>query len=758
MSIRQEYSVIGKRLPLVDAVEKATGAARFVDDMYLPGMVYGKILRSPHAHAKIVKIDISKAEALSGVKAVFTHKNVPRVKWSTALFPTPFSIDDTYILDDKVRYVGDEVAAVVASDEYTAEEALELIEVEYEVLPVVSDPMEALKPDAPEIHPGGNLVSEQPTVNEQGDIEMGFKEADYIFEDTYRNQVVQAIPMEPRGVLCDFDTSGNLTVYESNQEPFHLRVFLANVLRMSQSKIRVVSPFVGGGFGSKADMERKTVLASLGAKETGRSVKIIYNREEETLSRTRHATTIRWKIGVKKDGTITSMHTKAFVDTGAYVSHGPGVGWAVGYFSLGLYKCPNYKTEVYLVYTNKCTAGAFRGYGNPQASFARELMVDRICQELKIDPVEWRMKHHIQAGDEIPTMGGVTLTSCGLSECLEKGAEAIGWKKKKKPVNGTKRRGIGVGCMMHCSGIGGLFPDTSGAVIILNEDGTINLLTGVLDQGTGCKTILAQVAAEELGLRIEDVRVIAGDTAITPYDEGSYSSRTAHVASTAVKSAADDVRQQLLEFTAGLLEASMEDLEIKNNRIYVKGSPEKGFSISEIAMKAMTAVSATRSITGKGEAKGFGGVRSAPFAAQFAEVEVDTVTGRVKVLRIAAAHDVGKALNPTIVEGQIEGAVLQGVGYALTEEIIFNKDMEPTNPTFLDYKIPSSLDAPEVVPMFVEPIDPAHPYGVKGVGEPGLVPTAPAIVNAIYDAIGVQIKDLPITPEKILEALREKGE
>ena len=448
-SCEQKYSVIGKPLPLEDAAEKVMGTAKYVDDIHLPGMLYGKILRSPYAHANIVNIDSTKAEKLPGVRAVFTYKNVPRRKWPTALFPISFPVEDTYILDEKVRYVGDEVAAVIALDEDTAEDALELIEVEYEMLPKVSDPLEALKPGAPEIHPGGNLAI-APIVGEKGDVENGFKEADYIFEDTYTTQAVQAAPMEPRGVLCEVDANDNLTVYESNQEPFHLRIWLSKVLKIPQNKIRVRWPFIGGGFGSKTDLERKTVLASLGAFKTKRPVKIIYNRKEETLSRTRHATIQHFKVGVKRDGTLTAIDYEGFADTGAYLSHGPGVGWAMGVFGTRLYTCPNIRRKVNVVYTNKAAAGAFRGYGDPQGSFARELIIERMCKELGFDSVEWRMKNCMQAGDEIETLvewGNVPIASCFLPECLKKGAEEIGWGKKKKLVNANKRRGVGVSCM-----------------------------------------------------------------------------------------------------------------------------------------------------------------------------------------------------------------------------------------------------------------------------------------------------------------------
>lgn len=749
----KEFLVVGKSLPKVDAIEKVTGTGKYTVDIQLPKMLYGKILRSPYPHAKILKVDTSKAEKYPGVIATLTIEDVPRVLHGAG--PAPYYMQDEYTIDEKVRYVGDKVAAVAAVSEEIAEEALELIDVEYEVLPAVFDPEKATKADAPSIH-GTDLNLALPVIEiGSGDIEKGFKEADYVFEDEYKTPPVQHCCLEPHVSVASWDLSGNLTVWSSTQGPFRIRSVLARALQIPVGKIRVIAPHVGGGFGSKGTHTYEDVCAFL-AKKAGRPVKLECARDEVfTASCIRHPTIYKLKTGVKKDGTFTARQAKAYFATGAYANAGPIVVAYTGDNFACMYKCPNVKFEGYCAYTNTEVAGAFRGFGDPQTFFAVELQMDTIAEKLGIDPMELRLKNHIRAGTKMSD--GLFVTSCGLSECIEKGAEAIGWNEKRKwPKTGDKKkRGIGMALGIHKSGVKP-GAEMSSAFIRINEDGTINLLTGTVDVGQGSKTALAQIAAEELGVRLEDVNVTAGDTAVTPYDEkGAIGSRQTYVGGGAVKKAAADAKQQLLEKAAKMLEAAVEDLEVRDRRIYVEGAPETGASIAEVVMFSQFGEPENTVILGRGSHSPSG--KAPYFMAQFAEVEVDIETGQVKVLRIVAAQDVGFAINPLALEGQIEGALAMGCGYALTEELLQGPNGKILNDTFLDYKIYSAMDMPKMETIIVESIDPTGPFGAKGAGEGACVPTAAAIANAIYNATGLRIKEIPITPEKILKAVKEKA-
>lgn len=751
--MREALRVVGKRLPKVDAIEKVTGSAKFTADMRLPGMLYGKVLRSPYAHAKVLRVDTSEAEKLPGVKAVLTIKDVPRIKYDPS---DPLqSSRDQYIFDEKVRYVGEGVAAVAAVSEDAAEEALKLIRVDYEELPAVFDPAEAMKPDVPKIHPvERNIASHVPIAF--GDVEKGFKEADYVFENRYVASRQKHCHLEPHACVVRFDYDRKITVWSSTQSPFRLRFILAKALDMPLGKIRVIAPHVGGGFGNKLYLGQHELVCTLLAKKTGRPVKIRYTRKEEFYTTTtRHPAIIELKTGVKKDGTLTAIQAKVIMNTGAYALFGSGVTWVACYYIGGssLYRCPNIKVDGYCVYTNTPAAGAMRAFGGPQAHFAVESHMDMIAENLGIDPVELRLKNLVRIGDVDRLSGFYNIRSCGLRECIEKGAERIGWKKKEWKhggVNEARKRGMGMACMSMISELG-----VSAAFVKLNEDGSVNILTGATDIGQGSNTVLAQIVAEELGVRLEDVTVTSADTNLTPFDWGTLGSRITYIAGSAAKAAAADAKRQLLERAAKMLKADVKNLEIRDGRVYVKGSSEKGASISEVVWFSQYVDEAKAIILGRAS---YGPSEFPPaFGAHFAEVEVNTETGQVKVLRIVAVHDVGRAINPTLVEGQVEGALQMGIGYALTEELLFDKVTgKPLNPSFLDYKILTAKDMPEIEVIIIEPVDPTGPYGAKAVGEAACIPTAAAIANAVYNAIGIRCRELPITPEKILKALKSK--
>jgi len=745
-----EYTIVGKRLPLIDASEKVTGRALFTGDIEIPGMLHARILRSPYAHARVLRIDTCQAERFPGVKAVLSKNNAPRLKIPATLGGPRERI----MFGEKVRYVGDEVAALAAISKEVAEEALKLIKVEYEELPAIFDPEEAIKPGAPIINPDKERNIAGSVKLGDGNVEAGFQEADYIFEETFKTSSQRHATMETHGAIASFDMTGQLTVWASTQLPFHIHRILAEYLGIPMSKIRVVTPYLGGGFGSKLHMIVEHICALL-AKIAGKPVKLVLNREEEfSATVTRHAFSIRLKIGVKRDGILTAIKADAIANVGAYI-YVFGPLWAAGDGLITTYRCPNVEFQGYSVYTNLTPAGGFRGYGNTQAHFAIESMVDMIAEKLGIDPIEFRLKNYKQAGDI--GLGNTRITSSGLAECLAVGSEKIGWglRNKLSKEEGPKKRGVGAACLVHRSGTLFALPDYSAVFVKFNEDGTATVLTGATDLGTGSHTTLAQIAAEELGLQLEAVNVIGGDTGTTPIDRGAFASGTLYVTGSAVRAAAADAKQQLLSYTGKKFHAAPEDFEIKMGRIYFKRLPEKWIALSEITKESSKAKKGAKAFLGKASFENPAAAHS--FGAQFAEVEVDTETGQAEVLKMVAIHDIGKAINPLVVEGQIEGALQQGIGFALTEDpIIDKKTGRMLNANFANYMVLTTLDMPKIEVGLSEPMDPTGPFGAKGIGEPPTLGVAPAIANAIYDAIGVRFTEIPITPEKIFKALKMK--
>jgi CO/xanthine dehydrogenase Mo-binding subunit len=743
-----DYAVVGKRIARIDADVRVTGKAIFGDDVQLPGMLHGKILRSPHAHARILRLDTSKAERLPGVKAVVTAKDAPE---------TPFGgvIKDRWVFArDKVRYMGEPLAAVAAIDPHIAEEALQHIEVEYEPLPAVLDPQRAAEPDAPLVHEAwqsyrapenlgrrGNIANYAEV--KVGDVERGFAEADHIFEGRYEVAMAHQGYIEPHVAVAKVDPDGKITVWTTTQGQFTIRNYLAECLQTSHSRIRLIGTEIGGGFGGKNTLVLEPPAVLL-ARKTGRPVKILMDREEDFLSTTpRRPCIVEIKTGVKKDGTLVARHAKFWFGTGAYATAAFNFAANVAGRLSGPYRIPHLLVQGYVVYTTQPPCAAFRAPGSPQVVFAYEQHMDEMAHALGLDPIEFRKKNALRKGD--PTTIGPTQDSADLVMMLERAAEESGWRTKPK----AKNRGRGIACAFWTSG--GM-PGSN--AVKLNEDGSVSVMTGSVDV-TGTHTTLAQIVAEELGLGVERVQVTTGDTDTAPVAPISAGSNIARSMGFTVMKAAQALKQQLLEAAADALEANVNDLDLRGGRVFVKGSPDRGLTLRELYNRCATQ-------RGGPPVASFSSKNLPPsvnYTIQVAEVEVDPETGEVKVLDLTAVQDVGFALNPLSVEGQIQGGAVQGLGYALSEEMKFDADGRLLNPHLLDYKLPSILDVPKVKTVLIEAplVSGPTPYGAKGVGEPPIVPTAAAVANAIYEAVGVRVRSLPLTAEKVLKALQERG-
>ncbi len=755
----ERLNVVGKREPMLDACEKATGLARFTDDLTLPGMLYGKILRSPLPHARILHVDLSGALKISGVKGAISGKDIPRKKYGIV----PMAKDEYALAIDKVRYIGDEVAAVAATSIEASEEAILKINVDYEELPAVFDPVEATKPGAPVIHDEVPNNVSATIWKEFGNVEKAFSEADAIFEDEFETQAVNHCPLEPHAALAMVDHSGKVTLWSSTQIPFFLRRNLATTLDIPESQVRVIKPKVGGGFGQKIDLYAKDFCAAYFAMKMKKPVKFVYEREEVfTSTRQRHPFRIHLKTGMRKDGTILAQQFKVIADGGAYNSTAPLMITLACYFIMLPYRLENLLFEGAHVYTNKPVGGAMRGHGIPQVRFAVEAQLDSIAEKMGIDPLEIRLKNAFHAGEPHPAK--LLVQSCGFSETLEKAAEGIGWREKRGKL--PFGRGVGLAGASFPSGVSNMSHISSGAIVKIERDGSVTLLTGAADIGQGAETVISQIAAEELGVPLRNIRITAADTEITPLDPGTFGSGVTLRAGNAARMAARAARDKIFEAVSEKMEVNPQDLEARDERIYVKGSPERGMSLQD-AIKAYQYSDRPMPIIGRGsyqppakepttllrEDGNFSPAYS--FMTQAAEVEVNTRTGEVKVLKMVASHDCGRAINPMLVEGQLEGSVVGGMGQALYEEVMTEKGQVLT-PSFLDYGIPTAMEVPSITSIEVETDDPEGPFGAKESGEGTQLAPAPAIINAIYDAIGVRFKTLPVTPEKVLEALHAK--
>ncbi|MGQ0655502.1 MAG: xanthine dehydrogenase family protein molybdopterin-binding subunit [Betaproteobacteria bacterium] len=740
--------VIGTSVRRPDVLGKVTGGARYAGDFNLPGMLHAKLKRSTVAHANIRRIDVSKALAYPGVKAVLTHENVPRVLHYGSPHPRSASLAcDQYILDRKVRYWGEAVAAVAAVSEEVAEEALELIEVEYEALPALISVEDALASDVVIHEKKGNLVVD-PVVIRRGDVAKGFAEADLIVEGTYEMGRPTPAYMEPNVCVCQWDED-KLTVWISTQTPFMVRGIMAEVLGVPHHKVRVLVDHMGGGFGAKQDLFQNEFLCALLARHTRRPVRNEFTRKETFLGgRSRHPGRVWLRQGFKKDGTITAREAKVVFNSGAYASHAPGVT-AVGTAALtSLFRCENVHLDGRAVYTNTPIAGAYRGYGVVQTYYALDIQMDEAAEKLGMDPAELKLRNAVREGDLSPS--GHPIVGHGLEDCIRRGIRETGWPRKPSREKHI-RKAWGMGCEMHGSSAYPGIKEQGNATVRMNEDGTVQLFTGATGLGTGAHTALAQVVAEELGVRFEDVSVVHGDTDVVPWDIGAFASHTTYMGGRAAQMAAAEVKQMVLKLAAEQLEAAPGDLETARGKIFIKGS-DRSVSVKD-------AVSPKRGLPAKQliASATYTPTKSYSFAAHFVEVQVDTETGQIEVLQVVPVHELGRVIHPAAAAGQIEGGIQQGIGHTLTEDYVVDASTgRSLNAGFVDYKMPLSMDMPPIRTIMLETApDPGGPYGAKGVGEDPIIAIGPAIANAVYAAIGVRFRHYPITPDQVLGAMRE---
>lgn len=758
--MKDQFNIIGRDVPRTDAEAKARGIAVYTDDMKLPGMLYGQILRSPLAHARIKHIDTSKASSLQGVKLVVTGEDTPKIKYGNwRLFPE--TQDEYPLAVDKVRFIGDEVAAVAAIDKDTAEEALELIEVEYEELPAVFDVDSSVLPGAPIIH---DYCPSNISVNRKikyGDVEKGFSECDYVREDTFSVHSVSHAYLEPCSALANIDLDGRITLWTSTQVPYIIQCLLASTLGMRENDIRVVKPFVGGGFGGKMELRSWEFCAAFMAKKTGRPVKFTLTREEEFIAgRRRHPMKIHSKVGFKKDGTLVAKDLRIQLDGGAYNAMGPTATFLCGNFGAMLYRYPNYRFHGEHVYTNKPPASAMRGFGAPQSLYATEIQMNIAAEELGIDPIDLRLKNAQVSGDEIPDVA--VISSCGFVDSIKAVAEMSDWKEKR--ANLPPGRGIGIGCYSFISG--GVFNwfntqyPFSAAEVRVFSDGTAHLLTMASDIGQGSDTVLKQILAEELGLEMEDIRITSADTSMTPQaDLGSWGSRVTLMAGNAVIDAAKKIKEKLFGSVSARFNLNViHEIECKKGRVQAKTRPDYGLSFGEaVAMVQKANRGEPLVARGSYTPRGKGLVTPAfGFGAQVAEVKVDKLTGLVEVKNMWTAHDCGTVINPRSVDGQLAGSIQMGLGYALSEQFVMDGG-KTLNTSFVDYKMPTATDMPPSEVVHVDTYEPEGPMGAKEAGEGLASPTAPAISDAVYHATGYRCMDLPITPEKILAGPKNPG-
>jgi probable selenate reductase molybdenum-binding subunit len=768
----KKFQQVGISKLKVDGPGLVSGQPLFVADFPIPGLLQAKVLWSPHAHARIKNIDTEKTEKLCGVKAVLTYKDVPRIPFTTAGqgYPEP-SPYDSFILDNKVRFVGDRVAAVVAETEQIAEEALKLIKVDYEILPAVFDPRDAIKPGAPIIHDEKEATVALPLKYEPqknicahvdmkiGDREKGLRDADFVIERDYDIHYGSHAMIEPHITAVYFDSQGRMVILTSTQVPFHVRRIVARALNIAVQNIRVIKPRIGGGFGGKQEVLIEPLVAALALK-IRRPVCLKYSRAEEFVSgRSRHPQLIKLRTGVKKDGTLTAIDMNILMNNGAYGAHALTIICNSGSKVLPLVHCENISFNGDTVYTNLPVCGAYRGYGATEAYFAFGVQMDEMAEKIGMDIVEWYKKIHIREGETSPVFAALgegragveqKITSCGLDKCLELGAKEINWNEKRnQKKTGRFRRGVGMVALMQGSAIPEI--DMGSATIKMNEDGSFNLLIGATDLGTGSDTILAQIAAETLGVPTEKIIVTSSDTDLTPFDVGAYASSTTYLSGQAVLKTAQKIKQQIVTAAAEMLDEPPQDLEIDNGII----SGKRGkVSYSEVAHYSLYEKNQFQIIASDSHI-----VHKSPppFAAHFAEVEVDILTGKVKVIKYVAAVDCGTAINPKMAEGQNDGAILNGISYALTERYIFNERGKMLNPNFDYYKIFSTADIPEIKTILVPTYEPTGPYGAKSVSEIGINGPCPAIANAIYNAIGVRLYQTPFTPDKVLAAIKKSN-
>jgi putative selenate reductase molybdopterin-binding subunit len=769
----QSGSVVGVSTLKVDARRLAKGHPAFTDDITLPGMLHAALLTSPHPHARITRIDASRAQALPGVHAVLTYKDIPRVIFAPGCqsYPNPRPYDQVS-LDNKVRYIGDKVAVVAAESPEIARQALEMIEVEYELLPAVFEAKEALAEDAPIIHDETDSIGIKDAKRnlvvtitaDVGDVEEGFALSSRIFEHTYQVQQVQQTPIEPHVCVTYWDEDERMVVRTSTQAPFHMRRVLAPILGLPISRIRIIKPRMGGGFGGKMDIILEDLCAHLTMK-TGRPVRFELTREQEfTNGRSRHPAAITYRIGVDEQGNLMAVEMNVIENTGAFGVQGMTVVNLIGMRGLSTYRSPNMRFDSKVAYTNLPVPSAFRGFGGPQAQFAMESMMDEIAAEMGRDPVAFRLQNAIRVGDEISIMallgeGGPVVQSVHsstLPECAESAAAAIDWDRssdpswKLDPARPNIRRGLGTALVMHGTAIPGL--DMGGAVIKMNDDGSFNLLIGAADLGTGSDTILAQMAAETLGVSLDKIIVLSGDTDLTPFDVGAYASSTTYISGMAVQKAAKAVREKLFDRAALMLKTEPVGMIARDGRVFT--SDGRSVTLGEIGLHSLHTIDQEQIM---GTASHYSMTSPPSFGAQFAEVEVDIETGEVRVIHLALAVDCGTVINPQAAEGQMEGGMATALGYAVCEEMAYDDRGALLNPRFGDYRIFQADEMPRMTCLLIPSYEQSGPFGAKGLGEITAEGVAPAVANAVFDATGTRFRSLPLTPEKVWQALQESN-
>jgi len=753
-----EYSIVGKRVPRIDSVPKVKGDMKYSADLYLPGMLYAKVLRSPYAHAKILNIDTTRAEKLPGVRAIITGKDALPYKWGVFAYTR----DMQFLPTDKARFFGQEVAAVAAIDEEIAQEAVDLIKVEWEPLPYVLDPEEALLDGAPQLHedkPGN--VSVRIFVNE-GNVEQALSESYLVEEGRFSSPEESYCQLENYAVLANFDSTG-LDIWCPNAGPHMKARPLSNSLGIPTSDVRVRKIAVGGHFGGRSEISPADFMAALLSKKARRPVKLVYTREENfNCVRQVHSSITHCRVGVDSEGKITAVDMKVIMDGGAYASTGP-IAASVAYIMIEeAYKFPNLRYEAIRAYTNKPPRGMYPHH--PRTTYAGlELLLDALSEKLGLDPLEFRMKNAVHEGYITPTR--TVITSCAEVETMRRATEKARWKEKRGHL--PPYRGIGMGCSSMISGFPMGIRGGSAAFVRFNEDGDVTVISGVMDNGQGNDSMIAQIAAEELGIPLERIKVITGDTSVTPSDQGAYSQASTLISGGAVKAAAADAKEQLLEVAAQMLEAKKEDLMAREGRIFVKGEPSRSLEISKVAR---TALAQNRAILGRGDRwpdadpkrewikNPRGQIASAfSFGTAVAEVEVDPETGKVKILNMVAAHDCGYPINPMAVEQQIQRSAMEGGPQGvLMEKHVWTPKGQNLNANFADYWFPLSTDVPNIDPIIVTSNDPFGPFGAKEGGLSISVAMIGAMANAVRNAIGVMPKELPVTPEVVLRMLEEK--
>jgi 4-hydroxybenzoyl-CoA reductase alpha subunit len=757
-------SVVGHRLPKVDAWAKVTGETRFADDLVLPRMAHAKLLRAQHPHALIRGIDKTRAAALPGVYAVITGRDFPPVRFGIM----PVSQDEEPLCVAKVRFVGDPVAAVAAIDEETAEAAARMIDVEYEPLDSLMSIEAALRAGTHRIHEYGDGHNIHKLVSlEFGDVEEGFREADLVREDVFFFEGNTHLPMEQHAAVAQWTPDGKLTLWSSTQTPHYVHRALGKVLGLPMSHVRVIATPNGGGFGGKSDpFSHEMVVARL-SQLTGRPVKTTLTREEVFYThRGRHPVLMWVRSGVRRDGEILALHFRSWLDGGAYGSYGVASTFYTGALQTVTYRIARYKFEGCRVFTNKPPCGPKRGHGTPQPRFALEVHLDKIAEELGLDPAEMRRRTVVP--EHAKTVNHLTVTTCGLRECIDRVVAASGWRDKFRKL--PPGRGIGFAASAYLSGAG--LPiywndmPHSGVMVKIDRGGGVAAFCGSIDIGQGSDSVLAYVVAEVLGIRPEDVRVVTADTDLTPVDLGSYSSRVTLMTGNAAREAAETLRVQLLGAAARELEVTPAQLEARDRRVFLRDDPARGLAFDEAARLAEAAhgtLVAAGSYTpprraAKFKGSGVGPTPAYSYSACAVELEVDPETGDIRVDRVWMAHDGGTAINPLLVEGQVEGSVYMGLGEALMEESAFRVHGLHKIPSLLEYKSPTTLETPEITTLLVETQDPGGPFGAKEAGQGPLLPVIPAVANAVYDAIGVRLDEVPITPEKVLKALDRKAQ